>query len=70
MDGLLKKKVEFSTGKRETGGITTIVGTVVDKIEMKVSCKDISTVTGYMVVDEQGKLYNNVAYWRIRGILD
>lgn len=64
--GLVDIKVEFSTGM---GGKDITVGKVVEKIDMKQNRSDVSTITGYMIVDEEGKLHNDIAYWRIKRIL-
>lgn len=56
--------VTFSIQKGET---TT--GKILDKISMKEKEDSLETITGYIIKEDMsGKLYNNVAHWRIKSI--
>lgn len=67
--GIVDQRVTFTTGNKEAG-VATVEGKVVDKINMKLKATDGFSITGYMIVDSNGKLWNNVAHWRIQEILN
>lgn len=58
---LLGRQVTFSFTPNETKE-----GTIVDKVDMKEKKENVETITGYMIEGQDGKLYNAIAYWRIK----
>ena len=68
MPGIVEQSVIFTTGNNEQG-VSRVTGRVVDKINMKLKKDDTNSITGYMIVDENGKLWNNIAHWRIQEII-
>lgn len=62
---LINKKVKFS----KTSSID-LEGTVLDKVEMKEKPEHNHTITGYIIQTADGQIFNNIAYWRIKQILN
>lgn len=61
---LLGKIVTFSLSQQEI-----LKGQVVDKIDMYQKPADEQTITGY-IISVGGKLYNNIAHWRLLSIVE
>lgn len=61
---LVGKTVTFSLTPQES-----LTGQVMDKIDMFQKPVDEQTITGY-IISVDGKLYNNIAHWRLLSIVE
>lgn len=61
---LVGKTVTFSLTPQES-----LTGQVMDKIDMFQKPADEQTITGY-IISVDGKLYNNIAHWRLLSIVE
>ena len=58
---LVGKKVKFSKKKD-----VTLIGVVLDKVDMVQKPEDHFTITGYTIQTEDGIMHTNIAHWRIQ----
>jgi hypothetical protein len=62
---IVGSRVEFTWKPEEL-----VQGLVLDKISMKGTNPSDLPITGYIIQGDDGTLYNPIAYWRIRRVLE